>query len=107
MRHRQSEPGCRRERGGGRHRQDGRATGAALVAIHHEPRGGEHLFGSIMLDATYDAQIHVERGNERAWVIVTIQELENAPILDKPFAYRIQEEYFTRRQRQRRTRHRT
>jgi hypothetical protein len=70
-----------------------RATGAALVAIHHEPRGGEHLFGSIMLDAAYDAQIHVERGNERASVIVTVQELKNAPIPDKPFAYRIEEEY--------------
>ena len=70
-----------------------RATGAAVVAIHHEPRGGEHLFGSIMLDAAYDAQIHVERGNERNSVIVTVQELKNAPIPDKPFAYRIEEEY--------------
>ncbi len=70
-----------------------RATGAAMVAIHHEPRGGEHLFGSVMLDAAYDAQIHVERGKERNSVIVTVQELKNAPIPDKPFAYRIEEEY--------------
>jgi AAA domain len=70
-----------------------RATGAAMVAIHHEPRGGEHLFGSVMLDAAYDAQIHVERGSKRASVIVTVQELKNAPIPDKPFAYRIEEEY--------------
>ena len=65
-----------------------RATGAAMVAIHHEPRGGEHLFGSVMLDAAYDAQIHVERGKERNSVIVTVQELKNAPIPDKPFRYR-------------------
>jgi hypothetical protein len=70
-----------------------RATGAAMVAIHHEPRGGEHLFGSVMLDAAYDAQIHVERGSKRNSVIVTVQELKNAPIPDKPFAYRIEEEY--------------
>lgn len=70
-----------------------RATGAAMVAIHHEPRGGEHLFGSVMLDAAYDAQIHVERGKDRNSVIVTVQELKNAPVPDKPFAYRIEEEY--------------
>jgi AAA domain len=70
-----------------------RATGAAMVAIHHEPRSGEHLFGSVMLDAAYDAQIHVERGKERNSVIVTVQELKNAPVPDKPFTYRIQEEY--------------
>ena len=71
----------------------GRATGAAVVVIHHEPRSGEHLFGSVMLDATYDAKIHVERGKERNAVIVTVQELKNAPIPDKPFTYRIEEEY--------------
>jgi hypothetical protein len=70
-----------------------RATGAAMVAIHHEPRGGEHLFGSVMLDAAYDAKIHVERGKERNSVIVTVQELKNAPVPDKPFTYRIEEEY--------------
>jgi hypothetical protein len=70
-----------------------RATGAAMVAIHHEPRSGEHLFGSVMLDAAYDAQIHVERGKERNSVIVTVQELKNAPVPDKPFTYRIEEEY--------------
>ena len=36
-----------------------RATDAAVVAIHHEPRSGEHLFGSVMLDAAYGAQIWV------------------------------------------------
>lgn len=70
-----------------------RATGAAVVAIHHEPRGGEHLFGSVMLDAAYDAKIHVERGGERNSVIVTVQELKNAAIPDRPFTYRIEEEY--------------
>jgi hypothetical protein len=70
-----------------------RATGAAVVAIHHEPRGSEHLFGSVMLDAAYDAQIHVERGRERNSVTVTVQELKNAPIPDQPFTYRIEEEY--------------
>src|SRR5262245_16665849 len=70
-----------------------RATGAAVVAIHHEPRGGEHLFGSVMLDAAYDAQIHVERGRDRNSVTVTVQELKNAPIPDKPFRYEIEEEY--------------
>jgi AAA domain len=70
-----------------------RATGAAMVAIHHEPRSGEHLFGSVMLDAAYDAKIHVERGKERNSVIVTVQELKNAPVPDKPFTYRIEEEY--------------
>ena len=70
-----------------------RATGAAMVAVHHEPRGGEHLFGSVMLDAAYDAQVHVERGKERNSVIVTVQELKNAPISDKPFRYEIEEEY--------------
>ena len=70
-----------------------RATGAAMVAVHHEPRGGEHLFGSVMLDAAYDAQIHVERGKDRNSVIVTVQELKNAPIPDKPFRYEIEEEY--------------
>lgn len=70
-----------------------RATGAAMVAIHHEPRSGEHLFGSVMLDAAYDAQIHVERGKERNSVIVTVQELKNAPVPGKPFTYRIEEEY--------------
>ena len=70
-----------------------RATGAAMVAVHHEPRGGEHLFGSIMLDAAYDAQVHVERGKQRNSVIVTVQELKNAPIPDKPFRYEIEEEY--------------
>jgi hypothetical protein len=70
-----------------------RATGAAIVAVHHEPRGGEHLFGSVMLDAAYDAQIHVERGKERNSVVVTVQELKNAPIPDKPFRYEIEQEY--------------
>lgn len=70
-----------------------RATGAAMVAIHHEPRGGEHLFGSVMLDAAYDAQIHVERGGERNSAIVTVQELKNAPIPDRPFKYRVEGEY--------------
>ena len=70
-----------------------RATGAAVVAVHHEPRGGEHLFGSVMLDAAYDAQIHVERGKDRNSVIVTVQELKNAPIPDKPFRYEIEKEY--------------
>ena len=70
-----------------------RATGAAMAAIHHEPRSGEHLFGSVMLDAAYDAKIHVERGKDRNSVIVTVQELKNAPIPDKPFTYRIEEEY--------------
>jgi AAA domain len=70
-----------------------RATGAAMVAIHHEPRSGAHLFGSVMLDAAYDAQIHVERGKERNSVIVTVQELKNAPVPDKPFTYRIEEDY--------------
>ncbi|MEA2906287.1 MAG: hypothetical protein QOI12_3674 [Alphaproteobacteria bacterium] len=70
-----------------------RATGAAMVAVHHEPRGGEHLFGSVMLDAAYDAKIHVERGKERNTVLVTVQELKNAPIPDKAFSYRLEEEY--------------
>jgi AAA domain len=70
-----------------------RATGAAVVAIHHEPRSGEHLFGSVMLDAAYDAKIHVERGKDRNSVVVTVQELKNAPVPDKPFIYRIEEEY--------------
>ena len=70
-----------------------RATGAGMVAIHHEPRSGEHLFGSVMLDAAYDAKIHVERGKERNSVIVAVQELKNAPVPDKPFTYRIEEEY--------------
>lgn len=70
-----------------------RATGAAMVAIHHEPRGGEHLFGSVMLDAAYDAKIHVERGKERNTVLVTVQELKNAPIPNKAFSYRLEEEY--------------
>jgi hypothetical protein len=72
-----------------------RATGAAVVAIHHEPRSGDHLFGSVMLDAAYDAQIHVERGRARNSVTVTVQELKNAPIPGQPFTYRIEEEYLT------------
>jgi hypothetical protein len=71
----------------------GRATGAAMVAIHHEPRIAEHLFGSIMLDAAYDSKIHVKRGKERNSVTITVQELKNAPVPDKPFTYKIEEEY--------------
>jgi AAA domain len=70
-----------------------RATGAAVAVIHHEPRSGEHLFGSVMLDAAYDAKIHVERGKDRNSVIVTVQELKNAPVPDRPLTYRIEEEY--------------
>lgn len=70
-----------------------RATGAAVVAIHHEPRGNEQLFGSIMLDATYHSKVHVARGKDRNSVIVTVQELKNAPISNEPFSYRLEEEF--------------
>jgi hypothetical protein len=70
-----------------------RATGAAVIAIHHEPRGGEHLFGSVALDAAYDAKVHVERGKDRNSVVVTVQELKNAPLPSSPLCYRIEEEF--------------
>lgn len=70
-----------------------RVTGAGVVVVHHQPRNSEQLFGSIMLDATYDAKLHVERAKDRNFVTVSVQELKNAPISVKALTYRIEGAY--------------
>ena len=51
------------------------ATGGAVIAVHHSPRGALHLFGSVVLDAALDAQLSVQR--ERDIVTVKIERVKN------------------------------
>ena len=60
-----------------------RATGGAVLLIHHEPRGSAHLFGSMLLDAALDAQIHVER--DKDVVTVKVELLKNGDRAEAAF----------------------
>jgi hypothetical protein len=68
-----------------------RATSAAVLLIHHEPRGSAHLFDSMLLDAALDAQIHVER--DRDLVTVKVELLKNGEPPKRPFVYQIEGAY--------------
>ena len=70
-----------------------RATGAAVLLIHHEPRGSAHLFGSMLLDAALDARIHVER--DKDIVTVKVELLKNGEPPKRPFVYRIEGAYLS------------
>ena len=68
-----------------------RATDAAVLLIHHEPRGSRHLFGSMLLDAALDAQIHVAR--EKDAVTVKVELLKNGKPPQQPFVYQFEGAY--------------
>lgn len=68
-----------------------RATGAAVLLVHHEPRNSQHLFGSMLLDAALDAQIHVERDAEV--VTVKVELLKNGKPPEQPLSYRMEDGY--------------
>jgi hypothetical protein len=68
-----------------------RATGAAVLLIHHEPRGSQHLFGSMLLDAALDAQIHVDR--DKDVVTVKVELLKNGQPPKRPFVYQMEAGY--------------
>jgi hypothetical protein len=68
-----------------------RATDAAVLLIHHEPRGSAHLFGSMLLDAALDAQIHVERAKDI--VMVKVELLKNGTPPKRPLVYQIEGAY--------------
>ena len=70
-----------------------RATGAGVVAIHHNPAATSSYSEASCWMRAYDAKLHVERGKDRDAVTVSVQELKNAPISDKTFAYQIEEEF--------------
>ena len=70
-----------------------RGTGAAILLIHHEPRGSAHLFGSMLLDAALDAQIHVDRGKDV--VTVKVELLKNGEPPKRPFTYQFEGAYLT------------
>jgi hypothetical protein len=65
-----------------------RATGAAVLLIHHEPRGSTHLFGSMLLDAALDSQVHVKR--QQDIVTVKVKLLKNGKPPERPFTYQMQ-----------------
>jgi hypothetical protein len=68
-----------------------RATGAAVLLMHHEPRGSQHLFGSMLLDAALDAQIHVDR--DKDVVTVKVELLKNGQPPKRPFVYQMEAGY--------------
>jgi hypothetical protein len=59
-------------------------TGGAVIAVHHSPRGGLHLFGSVVLDAALDAQLSVQREDDI--VTVKVERVKN-DALPKHAAY--------------------
>ena len=68
-----------------------RTTGAAVLLIHHEPRNSQHLFGSMLLDAALDAQIHVERDENT--VTVKVELLKNGEAPTRPLVYEFEGAY--------------
>jgi hypothetical protein len=69
-----------------------RATGAAVLVLHHSGRGDDkRLYGSVFLEGALDALLHVGRKNDR--VTVTTELMKNGVPREAPLVYDLEGAY--------------
>ena len=51
------------------------ATGGALLLLHHATKSKGEMYGSVFLDAAFDARLFVERVKD--YVTVTVEVIKN------------------------------